>query len=107
MVGGKGPNGSFEGLLENYIMAGIDCQANTENLRNLCSEPVTTSAIHSYSLGDAKKVWSNLWNTNDINTKNRSMSKSCSKMETKNKNIWGTKLVRKLICFPNMLITLR
>ena len=112
----------FEGLFDNYIMAGIDSlglqigvnlsgtnnytilPASAENPRNLCSEPVTHPPPFMPTVREMRKRYvSHTRNTSDINEKNRSTSKKAVQIwKTENKSIYGTKVVRKLICFPYM-----
>ena len=79
--------------------------ASAENPRNVCSEPVTHPPPFMPTVREMQKRYvSHTWNTNDINEKNRSTSKKAvQKWKTENKNIYGTKVVRKPIF---LLITL-
>ena len=78
--------------------------ASAENPRNLCSEPVTHPPPFMPTVREMRKRYvSHTRNTSDINEKNRSTSKKAvQKWKTENKSIYGTKVVRKLICFPYM-----
>ncbi len=119
----------FGGLFENYIMAGMDflglqidanlsegrnytiLPASAANPRNIGSEPVTHPPPFMSSVREMRERYvARIGNINDVNEKNKSTSKkTVQKWKTENKNIYGTKVVWKLlffqICF-RLIITL-